>query len=167
MGDTLRQRHRLAVRGRPGEDADAARGGAAAEPEAAARARRRRASRSPPSRALALGASSGATDFGEYFTYFSFFIVVSALLLVVLFFRLGIEQRLRQIGILRATGYTQRHLRWMLSAEAVAVSLAGGLLGIAGALAYARGVDLWPEDMVGGGGRDDAARDAHHAAAAC
>ena len=47
-------------------------------------------------RALALDASSGATDFGEYFTYFSFFIVVSALLLVVLFFRLGIEQRLRQ-----------------------------------------------------------------------
>ena len=91
-------------------------------------------------RALALGASSGATDFGEYFTYFSFFIVVSALLLVVLFFRLGIEQRLRQIGILRATGYTQRHLRWMFSGEAVAVSLAGGLLGVAGAVAYARGV---------------------------
>ncbi len=91
-------------------------------------------------RALALGASSGATDFGEYFTYFSFFIVVSALLLVVLFFRLGIEQRLRQIGILRATGYTERHLRWMFSGEAVAVSLAGGLLGVAGAVAYARGV---------------------------
>ena len=91
-------------------------------------------------RALALGASSGATDFGEYFTYFSFFIVVSALLLVVLFFRLGIEQRLRQIGILRATGYSQRHLQWMFSGEAVAVSLAGGLLGIAGAVAYAHGV---------------------------
>jgi ABC-type antimicrobial peptide transport system permease subunit len=91
-------------------------------------------------RVLALGASSGATDFGEYFTYFSFFIVVSALLLVVLFFRLGIEQRLKQIGILRATGYTQRHLQWMFSGEAIAVSLAGGLLGIAGALAYARGV---------------------------
>ena len=91
-------------------------------------------------RALALDASSGATDFGEYFTYFSFFIVVSALLLVVLFFRLGIEQRLRQIGILRATGYTQRHLQWMFSGEAIAVSLAGGLLGIGGALAYARGV---------------------------
>ena len=91
-------------------------------------------------RALALGASSGATDFGEYFTYFSFFIVVSALLLVVLFFRLGIEQRLRQIGILRATGYTERHLQWMFSGEALAVSLAGGLLGIAGAVAYAHGV---------------------------
>ena len=71
-----------------------------------------------PARRLALEASRGATDFGEYFTYFSFFIVVSALLLVVLFFRLGIEQRLRQIGVLRATGYTERHLRWMLSAEA-------------------------------------------------
>jgi ABC-type lipoprotein release transport system permease subunit len=93
-----------------------------------------------PARAAALEASSGATDFGEYFTYFSFFIVVSALLLVILFFRLGIEQRLRQIGILRATGYTQRHLRWMFSGEAVIVSLIGGLLGTAGAVAYARGV---------------------------
>ena len=106
-----------------------------------------------PVRALALGASSGATDFGEYFTYFSFFIVVSALLLVVLFFRLGIEQRLRQIGILRATGYTQRHLRWMFSAEAMIVSLAGGLLGIAGALAYAHvvvyGLKTWWVGAVG------------------
>ena len=54
---------------------------------------------------LALDASAGATDFGEYFTYFSFFLVVSALMLAVLFFRLGIEQRLRQMGILRAAGY--------------------------------------------------------------
>ena len=104
-------------------------------------------------RALALGASSGATDFGEYFTYFSFFIVVSALLLVVLFFRLGIEQRIRQIAILRATGYTQRHLQWMFSGEAIAVSLVGGLLGIAGALAYARvviyGLKTWWVGAVG------------------
>src|SRR4029079_16301992 len=63
-----------------------------------------------PVRANALPAAIGATDFGEYFTYFSFFIVVSALLLTVLFFRLGIEQRLRQIGILRAAGITARPL---------------------------------------------------------
>ena len=91
-------------------------------------------------RRLALEGSQGATDFGEYFTYFSFFIVVSALLLVVLFFRLGIEQRLRQIGVLRATGYTERHLRWMLMSEAAMLSLAGGLAGVAGALGYAAGV---------------------------
>lgn len=47
-----------------------------------------------PARELALEASAGVTDFGEYFTYFSFFLVVSALLLASLFFRLGVEQRL-------------------------------------------------------------------------
>ena len=93
-----------------------------------------------PARRLALEGSRGATDFGEYFTYFSFFIVVSALLLVVLFFRLGIEQRLRQIGVLRATGYTGRHLRWMLTSEAAVLAVAGGLVGTAGAVAYAQAV---------------------------
>ena len=53
-----------------------------------------------PARAAALDASQGATDFGQYFTYFSFFLMVSALMLAVLFFKLGVEQRLRQIGIL-------------------------------------------------------------------
>jgi hypothetical protein len=90
-----------------------------------------------PVRQLALAASGGATDFGEYFTYFSFFIVVSALLLAVMFFRLGVEQRLRQIGILRAAGFTIAHIRRLLLVEAGVLSIAGSLLGIAGALAYA------------------------------
>ena len=42
-----------------------------------------------PARSLALEASAGVTDFGLYFIYFSFFLVVSALLLASLFFRLG------------------------------------------------------------------------------
>ena len=53
-----------------------------------------------------LAASRGATDFGEYFTYFSFFLVASALLLAALFFRLGVEQRAREVGLLRAVGFT-------------------------------------------------------------
>jgi hypothetical protein len=53
-------------------------------------------------RGQGLAASRGATDFGEYFVYFSFFIVVSALLLAALFFKLGVEQRGREIGLLRA-----------------------------------------------------------------
>ena len=44
-----------------------------------------------PVRDQNLSASRGATDFGEYFLYFSFFLVVSALLLTALFFKLGIE----------------------------------------------------------------------------
>jgi hypothetical protein len=89
-----------------------------------------------PARRLALEASTGATDFGEYFTYFSFFLVVSALLLAVLFFRLGVEQRLKQIGVLRATGFTTASVRGMLLAEAVALAAAGSAIGMAGAIAY-------------------------------
>lgn len=86
----------------------------------------------------ALAASEGATDFGAYFTYFSFFIVSSALLLAVLFFRLGIEQRLRQIGILRASGFTIAHLRVLLIAEALMLATIGSVIGAVGGLAYAQ-----------------------------
>ncbi|HEX6216412.1 MAG TPA: ABC transporter permease, partial [Vicinamibacterales bacterium] len=89
-----------------------------------------------PVRTLAAEASTGATDFGQYFTYFSFFIVVSAVMLAVLFFRLGIEQRLRQIGVLRATGYTVAIIRRLFLIEVVALALLGAFLGLAGAVAY-------------------------------
>ena len=84
----------------------------------------------------ALTASAGATDFGEYFTYFSFFIVASALLLTLLFFRLGVEQRLRQIGVLRAAGFTISQLRRLLVAEALVLAIAGSVIGMAGAWIY-------------------------------
>jgi len=61
-----------------------------------------------PVKAQALEAAQGATDFGEYFTYFSFFLMVSALLLTGLFFKLGIEQRTKEIGVLRALGFRRR-----------------------------------------------------------
>ena len=82
-----------------------------------------------PARDLALEASAGVTDFGEYFTYFSFFLVVSALLLASLFFRLGVEQRLREIGALRALGFDEGSVRRLFWAEAGALSLAGGSWG--------------------------------------
>jgi putative ABC transport system permease protein len=106
-----------------------------------------------PVRRLALAGSAGATDFGEYFTYFSFFIVVSALLLVVLFFKLGIEQRLRQTGILRAAGFTMATIRRLMLAEAIVLAIAGGALGAGGALLYARlimhGLRTWWVGAVG------------------
>ncbi len=104
-------------------------------------------------RHAALEASRGSTDFGEYFTYFSFFLVVSALLLTVLFFKLGVEQRLRQIGILRAAGFTIRRIRTLLLAEASAIAVAGAVLGLAGAIAYAHlivyGLRTWWVGAVG------------------
>jgi hypothetical protein len=56
-------------------------------------------------------ASRGATDFGEYFLYFSFFLVVAALMLTTLFFKLGIEQRAREIGTLQAIGFSDDWIR--------------------------------------------------------
>ncbi len=106
-----------------------------------------------PARAQALAASTGATNFGEYFTYFSFFIVVSALLLVVLFFKLGVEQRLRQSGILRASGFTMATIRRVLLAEAALLAVAGGAVGAIGAVLYARlivyGLRTWWIGAVG------------------
>ena len=105
------------------------------------------------SREDALTASNGATDFGEYFTYFSFFIVVSALLLAVLFFRLGIEQRLHEIGVLRAAGFTTASVRKLLLSEALVLALAGSAAGILGAVGYAQlvvyGLSTWWIGAVG------------------
>ncbi|HEV7891956.1 MAG TPA: ABC transporter permease [Pyrinomonadaceae bacterium] len=104
-------------------------------------------------RAEGLAASRGATDFGEYFLYFSFFIVVSALLLTGLFFRLGVEQRLREVGLLHAVGYTAGRVRAIFLAEGLVLSSAGSLVGMAGAYAYAwllmKGLRTWWVGAVG------------------
>jgi putative ABC transport system permease protein len=90
-----------------------------------------------PVRAQAIAAARGSTDFGEYFVYFSFFLVVAALLLAGLFFRLGVEQRLREIGLLRSVGFSRKDVRRLFLAEGLVLSAVGGLLGIAFAFAYA------------------------------
>ena len=104
-------------------------------------------------RAQGLEASRGATDFGEYFVYFSFFIVVSALLLVALFFKLGIEQRVREVGLLRAVGFGPARVRWLFLQEGVLLAVIGSALGVVGALGYAWlmmfGLRSWWVDAVG------------------
>jgi putative ABC transport system permease protein len=106
-----------------------------------------------PVRAEALAASRGATDFGEYFGYFSTFLVVSALLIAALFFRLGIEQRLREIGLLRAVGFTGARVRRLFLAEGLGLAALGGLCGVAGAVGYAalmmHGLRTWWVGAVG------------------
>jgi putative ABC transport system permease protein len=106
-----------------------------------------------PARAAALDAAQGATDFGQYFTYFSFFLMVSALMLAVLFFKLGVEQRLRQIGIMRASGYSMSVVRRLLLSEAIILAAVGGVLGIAGAVLYGKvivhGLGTWWVGAVG------------------
>ena len=82
-------------------------------------------------------AATGATDFGAYFSYFSFFLMVAALLLAALFFRLSVEQRLPQLGVLRAAGFPLAAIRRALTIEGVAVATAGCALGVLLAIAWA------------------------------
>jgi putative ABC transport system permease protein len=89
-----------------------------------------------PVRARALAAARGSTDFGEYFFYFSFFLFVGGLVLAGLFFRLGVEQRLREIGVLRAVGYTSQHISRVFLTEGVLLAAAGAVVGVPAALAF-------------------------------
>lgn len=104
-------------------------------------------------RAAGEQAAQGATDFGEYFLYFSFFIVVSALLLTALFFRLGVEQRLREIGLLRAVGFPASGIRSLFLREGLVLAVIGSLTGLPGALIYGwlmmYGLRTWWSGAVG------------------
>jgi ABC-type antimicrobial peptide transport system permease subunit len=104
-------------------------------------------------RSDALGASRGATDFGEYFTYFSFFLVVSALILTALFFKLGVEQRIREVGLLRAVGFSTPAVRRLFTSEGLVLAAIGSAIGTIGAVAYAQllmtGLRTWWVDAVG------------------
>jgi len=106
-----------------------------------------------PVRAQGVAASRGATDFGEYFLYFSFFLVISALLLTGLFFKLGIEQRLREIGVLQAVGFPASRIRSLFLAEGILLAVIGSIIGLGGALAYGQlmmlGLRTWWVDAVG------------------
>ncbi|HMD71618.1 MAG TPA: FtsX-like permease family protein [Bryobacteraceae bacterium] len=106
-----------------------------------------------PVRAESLKAAEGATDFGEYFVYFSFFLIVSALLLTGLFFKLGIEQRTREIGVLRSLGFSASKIRALFLLEGAVLAVAGSVAGVGAALAYGAlvllGLRTWWFDAVG------------------
>lgn len=104
-------------------------------------------------RTEALGAAEGATDFGQYFVFFSFFLLVSALLLMGLFFRLGVEQRYQEAGLLRALGFRPRMLARIFFLEGMTLAGAGAAAGSLVAVLYAalilHGLRTWWIDAVG------------------
>ncbi len=100
-----------------------------------------------PLRQDGVRASEGATDFGAYFTYFSFFLVLSAVALAGLFFRFGLEQRIREIGILRSLGFSISAIKRVFLIEGIVISTLGGMLGIIGAWGFSQvvvhGLKTW------------------------
>ena len=94
-------------------------------------------------------ASEGAIPFGLYFLYFSFFLIVAALLLVVLLYRLNLDRRSGQVGLLLAEGFRIGTVRWLYLAEGGLLALIGVAVGAFLALAYSRLLlrllaSLWP-----------------------
>jgi ABC-type antimicrobial peptide transport system permease subunit len=106
-----------------------------------------------PVRAEQLAAASGSTDFAMLFVGFSFFLIAAAALLVAMLFRLNIEQRARQIGLLGALGFAPRQLRRLALGEGMLLALIGGVIGLAGAVGYTwlmvAGLRTWWVDAVG------------------
>lgn len=101
----------------------------------------------------AAAAAQGTTDFGQYFLYFSFFLVVSALLLAYLFFAVGLEQRTQEIGLLGAVGYSPRAIRRGFLAEGAVLAGIGAITGAVAAVGYAAlimyGLRTWWVGAVG------------------
>lgn len=90
-----------------------------------------------PVKAQGLAAASGTTPFDGLFLGFSMFLIASAIMLLVLLFRLGIESRAREIGLLAAVGFDARRSRRLLTVEAMCVAVAGALVGVLLGIFYA------------------------------
>ncbi|MBA2116246.1 ABC transporter permease [Bremerella alba] len=85
----------------------------------------------------ALRAAAGTTPFNVLFMGFSMFIIASALMLVSLLFRLGLEQRSQQIGLLQAVGLNRNLTQGLLMREACLIALVGSIAGVIIGIGYA------------------------------
>ena len=102
----------------------------------------------------AMAAARGGQDFGGLFIGFSLFLIVSALLLLNLVFRFGIERRIPEIGTLMALGWTPRATSRLYFGEGLALALIGAVVGVLGGLAYGKAVliglnTLWNAAVAG------------------
>ncbi|MHB8736934.1 MAG: FtsX-like permease family protein, partial [Terriglobales bacterium] len=102
-----------------------------------------------PVKQQALDASAGGTDFASLFLGFSFFLIAASLLLVGLLFRLNIDRRAEEIGLLLAVGYRRAAVQRLLLGEGCVLAAAGAAAGSCLAMLYTRLllellVSLWP-----------------------
>ena len=100
-----------------------------------------------PLQADGLQASTGATDFGTLFGSLSAFVIIAVALLVGMLFRIGVEQRSREIGILQAIGYSLAKIRRRFLYEGGIIAGIGSLIGCLLAVGYAQlmifGLQTW------------------------
>ena len=85
-----------------------------------------------------MAAARGGVDFGQLFLGLSFFLLLAAIILTILLFRLNLETRESQLGTLLHLGFTPRKAAGLLMAETSVVAIAGVAAGIPLAVAYVR-----------------------------
>ena len=90
-----------------------------------------------PVKRQGLAAAAGTTPFDVLFLLFSMFLILAAVLLIALLFRLGIEQRQREVGTLLALGFRRRRVVRLLAAEGLLVAAIGSLAGVLAGIGYA------------------------------
>ncbi len=90
-----------------------------------------------PLKRRGLAASSGSTPFDVLFLALSMFVIGAALILVSLLFRLALQQRAGEVGVLKATGFDQKRVRKLWLSEMSIVSLIGAILGVVLGVGYA------------------------------
>jgi len=77
-----------------------------------------------------LAAARGSVDFGQLFLGLSFFIIISSLLLLSVFFSLYVEQRRPDMAVLLSLGFKPSLIKRLFLFEGVMIALAGCLAGI-------------------------------------
>lgn len=95
-----------------------------------------------PIRRQQLTASRGTTPFDFLFLALSFFVILAAVMLIVMLFRLGLVERLPQFGTLLAVGWSPRQVGTLARNEGLMVAAVGVTIGLAGGVLYAMTV-LW------------------------
>ena len=89
-----------------------------------------------PIREQGIHAAQNGTDFSGLFIGLSFFILVASIVLTSLLFRLNLETRSAQVGLLAALGFQQNMVRRFYLFEGLAISLVGGIIGLLASVFY-------------------------------
>lgn len=90
-----------------------------------------------PIKQQGLAAAAGTTPFDVLFLMLSMFVIAAGVMLVWLLFRLGVERRADEIGLLVSQGWTRAKIRQLLVGEGLVVAAVGAALGILAGLIYA------------------------------
>ena len=100
---------------------------------------------------LISNASKGVELFSILFLSFSIFLIISSLLLIILIYRLTIERRSSEIGLLLSMGFRKRDTMCLLLFESLMVSFLGACCGLILGVLYSFLIlkllsNIWPTD---------------------